>query len=188
VATARRCRTYVGVDVSDAAVTMAREVGLNAQTIADGSDLPLADASVDFVACLEVMEHVFTSEETAAEMYRVLRPGGTLIVQVPNVAHWRHRFDLGVWGRFVALGDHQTLTRPWRDPHIRFYTFDAMRRLLQYTGFDITEVSGIGGNQAAHVPLLGKHIRNEHAGPLSRRLFQMRPGLFANRILIAATR
>ena len=135
------------------------------------------------------MEHVFASEETAAEMFRVLRPGGTIVVQVPNVAHWRHRLDLGLRGRFVALGDMETLSRPWRDPHIRFYTFDAMTRLLEYTGLRVTAQVGIGGNQGLEIPLLGPRLtRTSTAGPISSALFALRPSLFANRIQVVATR
>lgn len=50
---------------------------------ADGACLPLADASVDAVACLEVLEHVREPQAMLAEIARVLRPGGHAWISVP---------------------------------------------------------------------------------------------------------
>ncbi|MDD2663763.1 MAG: class I SAM-dependent methyltransferase [Dechloromonas sp.] len=49
----------------------------------DGGRFPLADTSVDAVLCNQVLEHVFWPEAFLAEMMRVLRPGGILILTVP---------------------------------------------------------------------------------------------------------
>jgi 2-polyprenyl-3-methyl-5-hydroxy-6-metoxy-1,4-benzoquinol methylase len=42
------------------------------------------DASVDCVLCLETLEHVYADEEIFRQYGRILRPGGFLIVSVPN--------------------------------------------------------------------------------------------------------
>lgn len=49
----------------------------------DGYTFPVADASVDTVLCNQVLEHVFNPERFLAEIFRVLRPGGVLILTVP---------------------------------------------------------------------------------------------------------
>ena len=46
--------------------------------------LPLAAASVDVVASLQVVEHIWTPDELLAECARVLRPGGRLLLTTPN--------------------------------------------------------------------------------------------------------
>lgn len=181
-------RSYIGVDVSKVAVSLGQDAGLDARVINDASDLPFDDESFDFIACLEVFEHLFATEETAAELRRVLRPGGIVLVHVPNVAHWRHRLDLGVKGRFVALGDLETLTRPWRDPHIRFFTFAAMRGLLEHGGLSVISERGLGRNQARYIPFVGRRIRSTNAGPLSRKAIAVRPSLFGERIQMVAQR
>jgi SAM-dependent methyltransferase len=46
--------------------------------------LPAADASVDVVACLQVLEHLWDQPGFIAECKRVLRPGGRLLITTPN--------------------------------------------------------------------------------------------------------
>jgi SAM-dependent methyltransferase len=51
--------------------------------VADNSDLPVADSSVDLVLSVAVLEHVPNPQEQVAEMARILRPGGELFCFIP---------------------------------------------------------------------------------------------------------
>ncbi|MCZ6597177.1 MAG: class I SAM-dependent methyltransferase [Planctomycetota bacterium] len=51
----------------------------------DGNRLPFADASLDTVLCTEVLEHVREPDRFVAEMARVLKPGGRLLLTVPFI-------------------------------------------------------------------------------------------------------
>jgi methionine biosynthesis protein MetW len=137
--------SYLGVDVSEAAVASSRELGLDARRISDAGELPFEDDSFDAVVCLEVLEHLFAPHEAAAEALRVLRPGGTYIATVPNVAYWRWRRDLAVAGTWNPFGDEDSVDAPWRDPHIRFFTVAAFERMLARVGFASIEVGGHEG-------------------------------------------
>lgn len=54
-----------------------------------GDRLPFADASFDRVLCTEVLEHIPDDGATIREIVRVLRPGGTVAVSVPDqLAEW----------------------------------------------------------------------------------------------------
>lgn len=54
---------------------------------ADICDLPFETESVDEIVCYQVIEHVpyNKSQEMFDEMYRVLKPGGTVVVETPDV-------------------------------------------------------------------------------------------------------
>lgn len=54
-----------------------------AEIFYDGIEFPLSDASFDTILCNQVLEHVFSQKDFVAELLRVLRPGGTLILTVP---------------------------------------------------------------------------------------------------------
>jgi succinoglycan biosynthesis protein ExoA len=50
---------------------------------ADVTELPFADGEFDMLICAHVLEHVPDDRRAIAELFRVLRPGGTAILQVP---------------------------------------------------------------------------------------------------------
>jgi SAM-dependent methyltransferase len=63
--------------------------------VADGHELPFVDASFDYVWSNAVLEHVRNPFRVAAEMVRVVRPGGLVIVQVPfleSIHSWPHDY------------------------------------------------------------------------------------------------
>jgi SAM-dependent methyltransferase len=42
------------------------------------------DSSLDIALCISVLEHLWEPQEMLSELYRVLRPGGTCVVNVPT--------------------------------------------------------------------------------------------------------
>jgi SAM-dependent methyltransferase len=70
-----------------------------------GDDWPVTDASVDFVLCTEVLEHVQDPQRFLGEAFRCLVPGGTMLLTVPFAARW-HFIPYDYW-RFTPSGlDH----------------------------------------------------------------------------------
>lgn len=63
----------------------------------------LADASVDVVLCLDVIEHLqFADQERAIrEIRRILKPGGTFLATIPNLAHFSSRLAFLFTGRLL---------------------------------------------------------------------------------------
>lgn len=53
--------------------------------------LPFPDATFDLVWVVEVLEHVRNVEQLVAELRRVVRPGGRMILTTPNSAFWLYR-------------------------------------------------------------------------------------------------
>jgi 2-polyprenyl-6-hydroxyphenyl methylase/3-demethylubiquinone-9 3-methyltransferase len=84
---------HVGVDVSPTAVRVARDHGVGV-VHADALRLPFRDGTFDVVVAGEVLEHVADHEGAVAEACRVLRVGGTLVIDT-IAATW--------WGRFLSV-------------------------------------------------------------------------------------
>lgn len=76
-------RSAVGVDISRGMLRRAQQRGLN---VVEGSatDLPFADERFDAVYSFKVLAHVEAIERAMAEVARVLRPGGTAVLEFYN--------------------------------------------------------------------------------------------------------
>lgn len=79
--------------------------GPSATALVDAEDLPLVDSSVDRILTVHALEHAEDPRQMLAEAWRVLAPGGRLVIVVPN--------RRGVWARFehTPFGTGQPYSR-----------------------------------------------------------------------------
>ncbi len=132
-----RGATVIATDLSHVAVARARARGVDArQCDIDAGPLPFAAAEFDVVVSDSQLEHRFDHEHALDEMARVLRPGGRLILLLPNTAHWRVRLWL-LGGRFPYVANTPTDLL-----HLRFFTLPDVRELLARRGLAIVHVAG----------------------------------------------
>ena len=123
-----------GVDIDPEKVAQAgRE--LPYLQVATAEALPFPADFFDVVLSHEVLEHVDDDRAAVQEAVRVLRPGGRLVVFVPNRLYpfethgvfWRGEYHFGNIPLVNWLPDR------WRNrlaPHVRAYTRRGLRRLL----------------------------------------------------------
>ena len=105
---------------------------------ADMLALPFKDNSVDYIECLEALEHLPYKdvEKAAAEMYRVLKPGAELCLCVPDMDDMSH-----VWQERIA-------GKPW-DPYAffglvqQFYGNQLHKGEFHTSTFNETYLSGL---------------------------------------------
>jgi 2-polyprenyl-3-methyl-5-hydroxy-6-metoxy-1,4-benzoquinol methylase len=135
------------VDVAEEALRRARTrvAELDARRVGEGAPLPLDEDAVDVVWAGEVLEHVADVVGLLAEVRRVLRWGGTLLVTTPY--HGRVSVAaLALRGRFDERFDP-------RGDHLRFFTERSLSSLLEDAGFADVDVRALGG-----VPLLRRGL------------------------------
>ena len=106
----------------------------------DGTHMPFPDAAFDAIVSIETLEHVASEPATLRAMHRVLTPGGTLIVSVPN-KWWifeTHGASLPVlpWNRVPFFS---WLPEPIhaRYARARIYTRKRVTSLLTKHGFEV---------------------------------------------------
>jgi SAM-dependent methyltransferase len=169
----------VGFDWSMAALDQARARGVPvARASADEGGLPLASSSVDVVIMSELIEHLVDPDNALEEAWRVLVPGGTLLLSTPNLAAWYNRVLLavGVQPLFTEVSLRGIYGRPGTEVvgHLRIFTRRSLLGLLNAMGFVDVRITGAPYHD---VPGLLQ--------PLDR-LFCHLPGLASN--LLAASR
>ncbi len=104
---------------------------------ADLLALPFESGVFDQALCLDVLEHVDLLEQRRAlfEIARVLKPGGGLLLSVPNLAHLHSRI------RFLFSGKLTRTSAVERHPGDR--PLGEYLELMASSGFEVTRRSGI---------------------------------------------
>lgn len=99
------------------------------------------EISFDFIVCADVLEHVKNPWATLNSLAKYLKPGGKLIISIPNVRHWSVVFPLLFRGRW----DYQDAGIMDRT-HLRFFTKSTASELIKKTGLSLSsDIPLIGG-------------------------------------------
>jgi SAM-dependent methyltransferase len=163
---AQEARQAVGLDIELERAQDARR--LAEQVICGAGEwLPFPSNSFDLILSHEVLEHVQDDQQAIREMVRALRPGGRLVLFVPNRGYpfethgvyWKGKYHFGN----IPLVNY--LPRAMRDrlaPHVRVYSTGDLERL--FAGLPVqfvrrTVIFGAYDNIIARRPGLGQALR-----------------------------
>jgi glycosyltransferase involved in cell wall biosynthesis len=116
----------VGLDISFAKLRYMRRYG---GPLVQGSifALPFRDGSVEVIVCSEVIEHVPAGPGPFAEMARVQRLGGTLVLGTPDYGTWSWRMFEALYRRLAPGG--------YADEHITRYTHEGLVAAVSRHGY-----------------------------------------------------
>ncbi len=118
-----KCARRIGFDVSDFLEPAVRELGIEFVL----SPTALADSSADVVICHHMLEHALNPAASLAEIRRVLKPGGKLLLHVPFEKERRYR--------------HHDPAEP--NHHLFSWNAQTLGNLVTECGFKL-ESAGIG--------------------------------------------
>jgi SAM-dependent methyltransferase len=129
--------------------------------------LPFFSGSFDIILSHEVLEHVSDDRRSVVEMVRVLRPGGVIVLFVPNLGYpfethgvyWHGRYHFGN----IPLVHY--LPARWRKqlaPHVRVYSTKNLEQLFKGLPVRIIErkiIFGAYDNFIQRAPTIGRLLR-----------------------------
>jgi SAM-dependent methyltransferase len=156
----------IGLEVDFIRLREARKASSHLLSAAS-ENLPFPEAFFDVILSHEVLEHVRDDRRVVSEMVRTLKPGGRMIVFVPNRGYpfethgvyWRGKY------RFGNIPLINYLPRGWRDrlaPHVRVYASRDLERLFVHLPVKVIQkqiIFGAYDNIIAHWPTLGRALR-----------------------------
>lgn len=111
---------------------------------ADLSSLPITDQSVDLLVCNHVLEHVPDLSLALAEIHRVLKVGGTAILQVPLAMNLTESIELP-----LESTPDQRIETVGQDDHLRLLTPDDYQAKLTAAGFAVERYRAFDDNPDA---------------------------------------
>lgn len=166
-----------GIDLDAEALKEAQSKGVVTCHLDVGREpLPFPEEHFDLVMSFGMLDYLPFYDPFLREVHRVLRPGGMVLISLPNLASWHNRlfFLLGYQPRDVEVSREKLVgVHPWyrRDDkptgHIHTITVPAMEELMGHHGF-------------TRLAILGARPRGRHSGAVARavdRLFTLRPTL-----------
>lgn len=104
-----------------------------ADITADLTDLPFVEATFDMIICNHVLEHIQEDEKAMAEIFRVLKPGGMAILQVPYEANREKTFSDD------SITDPKERAKIFGQyDHVRIYGMDYFDTLAKM-GFEVVK-------------------------------------------------
>jgi SAM-dependent methyltransferase len=128
-------------------------------------EFPVGTQTFDLVFAGEIIEHVLATTLFLKNCFKVLKPGGCLILTTPNLSCW---VNLWLWfklGQFYCVNSDTD-----QDGHVRYLAPRTLRTSLQHVGFDVVEMTSVLGleflNRFAYLyqlifrffPMRGKNI------------------------------
>lgn len=169
-----------GLELSPTAARAAAEVADEVvQGALEDPDLPFAPGAFDLVVLADVLEHLADPGAALARAVGWCRPGGAVLVSVPNVAHWSARLALAR-GRWP-----QEERGTFDSSHLRWFTRDSLGSLMAGAGLVDVQLDAI-------VPALRNHLRLQHvarlAEPAWQALGRRAPGLLGYQVVAIGRR
>lgn len=122
VETLKRYGFAIGVDASPEAVDFARRRGVDVRQGRLPDQVQLADESFAVVTMLDVVEHIDDEQATLGTAFRLLHPGGHLMITVPA-------YDF-LWSYHDTINGHK-----------RRYTRNRLRQVLEESGLMVKKIS-----------------------------------------------
>uniref|UniRef100_E6Q529 Methyltransferase type 11 domain-containing protein n=1 Tax=mine drainage metagenome TaxID=410659 RepID=E6Q529_9ZZZZ len=121
--------------------------------------IPLPDSFADAIVSNQVIEHLNDTDTFMEEVFRILRPGGELVLSSENLASWHNIFALFLGFQAFSCTNYSRVRCPIGNPlsihietpfpgdgmtHRRVFTTRALRELVEAHGFEILGVFGAG--------------------------------------------
>jgi ubiquinone/menaquinone biosynthesis C-methylase UbiE len=113
-------------------------------------ELPFENRSFDYVTCLEGLEHIENPQQAIREFARVLRPGGTAVISIPNILNIEERLK---WLLYGYTSHFKPMTRAHVErlradydnreeiaAHVNPIGYSELRYILEKNGFQIVGV------------------------------------------------
>ena len=111
--------TAIAVDDHEESLEIAtRQLGADSVRRGSCTSLPFADATADMVTALDVIEHIESDGAAVAEMVRILKPGGVMVITVPAFQSLWSDWDVSLH-------------------HFRRYRRSGLRELLLASGLEV---------------------------------------------------
>jgi ubiquinone/menaquinone biosynthesis C-methylase UbiE len=105
--------------------------------------IPLPPGSCDTALCVRTFHYVESPRRAIKEIWRILTPGGYLILEIPNKIHFEARLEALVSGRSIDSRDSISRSTEYKDILFLNHHPQAIQDILLTEWFDVVEVLSV---------------------------------------------
>jgi ubiquinone/menaquinone biosynthesis C-methylase UbiE len=138
-------RDVWGVDIADHRIDriikkLSSQSNIHVRVEDVNKQLSFNDGSFDTITGISILEHIFDPEYFIKECHRLLRKGGILIVEVPNIAWLPNRIRL-LLGKLPVTSSG---IQGWDGGHLHYFTRASLKKLFLNEGFKVMKMTNGG--------------------------------------------
>ena len=156
-----------GADIDNERIVEAIKKGIRAYNLDLNKEFPFKTNFFDIVTSIHSIEHLIYPDLFVAEIYRILKPGGYVVIVTPNLASWHNIFALllgiqpfsgpnifkesclnskGLWvlDEIEKENLKKQTARQKDERHIKVMTYKTLIKLLELNKFRIQKAEGFG--------------------------------------------
>lgn len=157
-------RNVWGIEVLDSEIKKAKAKKIIIKKSDLNDKLLFNDKQFDIITATQVIEHLYDIDVFVSEIYRMLKPGGILIISTENLSAWHNIFALILGlqpsaGPFISnkfsIGFHPLSEEHKKDHernpylknmagHTRVMAYQSFKKLFKYYGFELILEKGVG--------------------------------------------
>lgn len=145
----------IGVDIVEKTLIKAKKI--IQPVLSDlNKPLPFKSDSIGIIHANQVIEHLVDVDQFVEEIWRVLRPGGYVIISTENLSSWHNIFALLLGkqafsqhisarvniGNSTSLHYREKIDSEWA--HIKVFAYYGLYELFEYYKFKDIQISGAG--------------------------------------------
>jgi len=93
---------------------------------------PFKSHSYDVIVCTEVLEHLLHPSKTLKEFFRIIKPDGSIVITVPNMASIKNAISILLLGKLTYAAEPDK-----KFGHVCDYWFSRLKELVEKNGFKI---------------------------------------------------
>lgn len=144
-----------GLEINPQAIKASKEKGLKIIESDLEQKWNQEENYYDFLFGTEIIEHVINTDNFVEESYRILKPGGKIILTTPNLTCWYNRIlflfgyqpfytEVSIKDKTFGLDFTRKMT-PNRTPvgHVRVFSYRAIKDMLEHYGFKNIKIYGL---------------------------------------------
>jgi SAM-dependent methyltransferase len=154
-----KTKQLYGVEIVEERIKIAKKNGLKIQKYDLEKKLGYKDNEFDVVVSNQVIEHLRDTDTFMSEIYRILKPGGYVIISTENASAWENIFaSVMGWQIFsltnfsimrCGLGNPFAINKDIVPPHVswnhvRIFNFFGLKELFEIHGYKVDAIRGAG--------------------------------------------